>query len=84
MSGSWPSSLSLSLRLSTSNEVAGIANLVARDAHITTVANLRMIDRLSGHSAWVTSQEKLRDTLVENDTVIVDNRSGEFLSSTRF
>ena len=50
-----------------------MANLVARDMQTTTGANIAMICRLSGHSIWVTSQEKLRDALVENETVIVDN-----------
>ena len=50
-----------------------MANLVARDIQTTTGANIAMIDRLSGQSVWLTSQEKLRDALVENEKVIVDN-----------
>ena len=48
-------------------------NLVSRDIQTTTRTNLKIIERLSGLSVWATSQEKLKDAIIENETVVVDD-----------
>ena len=62
-----------SLRRSTSREVAMLANLVSRDISTTTGANLRYIEDSSGLSPWETSQEKLREAIIEKETVTVQD-----------
>ena len=63
-----------SLRSSTSKEVATMANLVSRDVQTTTGTNLRLIERETGLSAWITGQVKLTDALVQKETVPVEER----------
>ena len=58
-----------SLRLSISKEVAVMAKLISRDVQTTT----GMIGRLSGLSVWTTSQKKLKDVIVENETVVIED-----------
>ena len=51
-----------------------MANLVARDLRTTTGANLRMIERTSGHSAWDTGSDKMKDAIGQSETVqVIDN-----------
>ena len=63
-----------SLRSSTSKEVATMANLVSRDVQTTTGANLRLIKRETGLSAWSTGQDKLKDALVRHEIAPVEER----------
>ena len=63
-----------SLRSSTSKEVATMANLVSRDVQTTTGTNLRLIERETGLSAWITGHVKLKDALVQKETVQVEER----------
>ena len=63
-----------SLRSSTSKEVATMANLVSRDVQTTTGTNLRLIERETGLSAWITGQDRLKDALVQKETVPVEER----------
>ena len=61
-----------SLRVSTSVEVATMANLVSRDIQSTTGLNLNLVESASGLSAWDTSQEKLREAIIMKEEVIVE------------
>ena len=51
-----------------------MANLVSRDVQTTTGTNLRLIERETGLSAWITGQVKLKDALVQKETVPVEER----------
>ena len=51
-----------------------MANLVSRDVQTTTGANLRLIERETGLSAWSTGQTKLKDALVQNEIAPVEER----------
>ena len=51
-----------------------MANLVSRDVQTTTGTNLRLIERETGLSAWIAGQDKLKDALVEKETVPVEER----------
>ena len=51
-----------------------MANLVSRDVQTTTGTNLRLIERETGLSAWITGHVKLRDALVQKETVPVEER----------
>ena len=59
------------LRNSTSKEVAMLANLVSRDIRTTTGSNLRAVEEASGHCPWVTSKDRLRDSIIAKETVQV-------------
>ena len=51
-----------------------MANLVSRDVQTTTGANLRLIKRETGLSAWSTGQDKLKDALVRHEIAPVEER----------
>ena len=61
------------LRTSTSKEVSTLANLVGRDVQATTGKNIRMIEELSGLSVWNTDQGKLREAVVNDEIVTVED-----------
>ena len=61
-----------SLRSSTSKEVSMLANLVARDIRTTTGSNLKLIEEASGLCVWTTGQAKLREAVIANEIVIVE------------
>ena len=50
-----------------------LAIMVSRDIGTTTGANLRYIKDSSGLSPWETSQEKLREAIIEKETVTVQD-----------
>ena len=54
------------LRLSTSKEVAVMANLVSRDVRSTTGSNLRMIQETIGMSVWKCTQSKIKSAIIEH------------------
>ena len=51
-----------------------MANLVSRDVQTTTGTNLRLIERETGLSAWITGQDKLNEAFVQKETVPVEER----------
>ena len=47
---------------------------MASDVRTTTGANLSMIERTSGHSAWDTGSDKMKDAIGQSETVqVIDN-----------
>ena len=59
------------LRLSTSKEVAVMANLVSRDIRSTIGCNLRMIQETIGMSVWTTAQSRIKSAIIESQTVTI-------------
>ena len=48
-----------------------MVNLVSRDVQSTTGSNLRMIEDITGLSAWNSGQDKMKEALRDSETVPV-------------
>ena len=48
-----------------------LANLVSRDIRTTTGSNLRAVEEAVSHCSWVTSKDKLRESISAKETVPV-------------